>query len=62
MTVKEMQDKVIHTWGFEHPATLYFFECCEINEGDKSLNEIAFEFAMHWNDIDTAVDEIVGEE
>ena len=62
MTVKEMQDKVIHTWGFEHQATLYFFECCEINEGDQLLNEIAFEFAMHWNDIGAAVDEIVGEE
>ena len=48
MTIKEMQDKVIRTWGFEHPATIYFFETCEVNNGDQLLNEIAFEFAMNW--------------
>ena len=47
MTIKEMQDNVIRAYGFEHPATLYFFECCEI-EQDKFILEIAYEFAMNW--------------
>lgn len=56
MTIKEMQDKVIRTWGFEHPATLYFFNACEINDGDQLLNEITFEFAMGWQDVDKVID------
>ena len=55
MTIKEMQDKVIRTWGFEHPATIYFFECCEINGDDQFLNEIAYEFAMGWKDEDEEI-------
>ena len=55
MTIKEMQDKVIRTWGFEHPATIYFFECCEINGDDQLLNEIAYEFAMGWKDEDEEI-------
>ena len=47
MTIKEMQDKVIRTWGFEHPATLYFFGECE-RTNDQLILEIAFEFAMGW--------------
>ena len=50
MTIKEMQDKVIRTFGFEHPATIYFFTTCELNNGDQFLNEIAYEFAMGWHD------------
>jgi len=52
MTINEMKNNVIRTWGFEHPATIYFFECCEINKGDRLLNEIAYEFAMGWKDED----------
>ena len=50
MTTKTMQNNVIRRFGFEHPATLYFFECCEINKGDQLLNEIAYEFAMGWKE------------
>lgn len=52
MTTNEMKNNVIHTWGFEHPATIYFFKCCEINKGDHLLDEIAYEFAMGWIDED----------
>lgn len=52
MTIKEMQDKVIHVWGFEHPATIYFFEECERAAGDMLLIKSAFEFAMSWIDSD----------
>lgn len=48
MTIKEMQDAVIRAFGFEHPATVYFFECCEIDP-DPFLCEIAYEFAMGWD-------------
>ena len=50
MTIKEMQDKIIHTYGFEHPATLYFFECLEIAPNDQFLAEIWYEFAIRWPD------------
>lgn len=50
MTTNEMKTAIIRTFGFEHPATLYFFECCEMNDGDQLLNEIAFEFAMGWRE------------
>ena len=52
MTINEMKTNVIHKFGFEHPATIYFFECCEINNGDHLLDEIAYEFAMGWKDAD----------
>lgn len=48
MTINEMKTNVIHKFGFEHPATIYFFESCEINEDDHLLNEIAYEFAINW--------------
>ena len=47
MTRQEMMDSVIRNWGFEHPATLYFFEVCE-RETDKDIIEVAYEFAMNW--------------
>ena len=47
MTKQEMQNNVIRSFGFEHPATLYFFEVCE-HENDQSILEIAYEFAMNW--------------
>ena len=65
MTVKGMQTNVIHRWGFEHPATLYFFNACELNDGDQLLNEIAYIFAMGWDDVDAAidaVDELLGDD
>ena len=55
MTIKEMQDTVIRAFGFEHPATVYFFECCE-TDPDPFLCEIAYEFAMGWRDPDAEVD------
>ena len=48
MTKKEMQDNIIRMYGFENPATLYFFECCEKNGDNQALNEIAYEVAMNW--------------
>lgn len=56
MTLNEMKDTVIRTFGFEHPATIYFFECCEMDD-DPLLCEIAFEFAMGWDDPGAVVDE-----
>ena len=50
MTTNEMKNKVIRAFGFEHPATIYFFECCETNGNDQELNEIAYEFAINWKD------------
>lgn len=50
MTIKEMQDSIIHTYGFEHPATLYFFECLEMAPNDQFLAEIWYEFAIRWPD------------
>ena len=52
MTINEMKTNVIHKFGFEHPATICFFECCEINKGDRLLDEIAYEFAINWKDED----------
>lgn len=54
MTIKTMQNNVIRNFGFEHPATIYFFEACEINNGDPFLNEVAYDFAMGWVDEDEA--------
>lgn len=51
MTINEMKTNVIRTWGFEHPATLYFFGECE-RITDQLILEIAFEFAMNWVDED----------
>lgn len=49
MTIKEMQDNVIRTFGFEHPATLYFFGECERTK-DSIIIEAAYYFAMGWTD------------
>ena len=46
MTINEMKDNVIRTYGFEHPATIYFFEICERTD-ERWLLEIAYDFAMH---------------
>ena len=50
MTLDEMKTTIIRTFGFEHPAALYFFECCEMDDSDQILNEIAFELAMEWRE------------
>lgn len=50
MTLNEMKTNVIRKWGFEHPATLYFFDCLEMDDSDQFLNEISYEFAMGWKD------------
>lgn len=47
MTIIEMQNNVVHTFGFEAPATLYFFGECERTD-DMLILEIAYEFAMGW--------------
>ena len=62
MTIELMQANVIHRWGFEHPATLYFFQACELNDSDQLLNEIAYTFAMGWDDVDAAIDELLGDD
>ena len=49
MTINEMKTNVIHAFGFEHPATLFFFEECErMNNID--LIEVAYWFAIDWKD------------
>ena len=56
MTLNQMKDAVIRTFGFEHPATIYFFECCEMDD-DLLLCEIAFAFAMGWDNPGAMIDE-----
>lgn len=48
MTLNEMKTSVIRKWGFEHPATIYFFECLEVADNDEDLAAVAYEFAMNW--------------
>lgn len=48
MTLNEMKTNVIRKWGFEHPATIYFFDCLELADTDQFLTEISYEFAMNW--------------
>ena len=55
MTMNEMKDNVIRNFGFEHPATIYFFECCEMDD-DPLLTEIAYEFAMGWKDPEEVIE------
>ena len=57
MTIKEMQNNIIRKFGFEHPATIYFFEECERLGNDIYLIEVAYEFAINWKDIDEDEDE-----
>lgn len=57
MTIKEMQNNIIRKFGFEHPATIYFFEECERLSNDIYLIEVAYEFAINWKDIDEDEDE-----
>lgn len=51
MTINEMKNNVIRTFGFEHPATLYFFKECE-RTNDLDLIEVAYWFAIGWKDED----------
>lgn len=51
MTINEMKSNIIRTFGFEHPATLYFFNECE-RTNDFTIIEIAYEFAINWRDED----------
>ncbi len=51
MTINEMKNNVIRAWGFEHPATIYFFEECE-RTNDRDLIEVAYWFAIGWKDED----------
>ena len=46
--MKNMKNTIIRTYGFEHPATLYFFECCEKFPTDDVNIRIAYDFAMNW--------------
>lgn len=56
MTLNEMKTNVIRKWGFEHPATLYFFDAVE-HETDEFLWAIAYEFAMAWENLDEVFNE-----
>ena len=51
MTINEMKNNVIRTFGFEHPATIYFFGECERTD-DIDIIEVAYWFAMGWKDED----------
>jgi len=51
MKINEMKNNVIRAFGFEHPATIYFFNECE-RANDYTIIEIAYEFAMGWIDGD----------
>ena len=57
MTIKEMQDKVIRAWGFEHPATIYFFRKCE-RTNDLAILEVACDFALKWIDLDGDAEQV----
>lgn len=46
--MEEMKNTVVHTFGLEHPATLYFFACCEMTPNDDFLLHVAYDFAMGW--------------
>ena len=46
MTIEEMKTNVIHTYGFEHSATIYFFDICELMPDDLWNIEVAYHFAM----------------
>lgn len=48
MTIEQMKTAVVRKFGFEHPATIYFFDCCSLPDNDQLLAEICFEFAMGW--------------
>lgn len=52
MTIKEMQDTIIRKFGFEHTATIYFFEECERLGDDVDLIEVVYWFAINWKDAD----------
>lgn len=49
MTTKTMKNNIIRRFGFEHPATLYFFEECE-RTNDLLIIEVAYHFAMGWKE------------
>lgn len=49
MTIKTMKNNIIRCFGFEHPATLYFFEECE-RTNDHFIIEVAYYFAMGWKE------------
>jgi len=51
MTINEMKTNVIRKFGFEHPATIYFFGECERTD-DMMILEIVYEFAINWKDED----------
>ena len=46
MTINEMKNNVIRTYGFEHPATIYFFERCEDTADDPCLLDVCYYVAM----------------
>ena len=47
MTINEMKTNVIHKFGFEHPATIYFFDWCE-HEKNLGVIKEAYDEAMDW--------------
>lgn len=50
MTIETMQDNVVRKWGFEHPATIFFFEECERLGNDVFFIEISYWFAINWKE------------
>ena len=50
MSLEVMKTNVIHKWGFEHSATIYFFTMCEDYENDPSIIEVCYHWAINWKD------------
>ena len=48
MTINEMKTNVIHKFGFEHPATIYFFYWCEHESENLGYLKEIYDEAMNW--------------
>ena len=47
-----MKTDIIRKFGFEHPATIYFFECCEQFADSITALVIAYRTAWDWREDD----------
>ena len=52
MTLNEMKNNVIRNFGFEHFATIYFFDWCEHEKDNLALIKEVYEDVMHWEEDD----------
>lgn len=52
MNTTAMKTDIIRKFGFEHPATIYFFECCEQFADSVTALVIAYRTAWDWKEGD----------